>query len=75
VLKTVWRSSATAKEFSGIGIRGRLSWARAIIPLLGLVQEKERNASEKPKITPIKTRLKIKKLLDDKRCVRLIISP
>jgi hypothetical protein len=35
-------------------------------------QEKERKAREKPKITPISTRLKMKKFFEDSFCARFI---
>jgi hypothetical protein len=37
-----------------------------------VVHENERKARENPKIIPIRTRLKIKKLFDDNFCVRFI---
>jgi hypothetical protein len=40
----------------------------------GLEQEKERKVKETPKITPIRTRLKTKRLLDERYCFKLICN-
>jgi hypothetical protein len=47
-----------------------LVWALAV--LKGVEQEKDRKARENPKIAPKRTRLKIKKFLDDKRWEKFI---
>jgi len=39
---------------------------------LGVEQEKDKNASEKPKTTPINTRLKTSRFFDDNFWVRFI---
>jgi hypothetical protein len=44
-----------------------LFWAWAVFEELGVEQEKERKAREKPNRAPSSTRLKMKKFFDDKR--------
>jgi hypothetical protein len=71
-LNASWSPSATARAFWGISAPEEACWAWATFALLGVEHEKDRNARENPKIIPIRTRLKMKKLLDDNFRIRFI---
>jgi len=49
-------------------------WARAIFAALGVMQVNDKNASEKPKITPISTRLKTSRFFDDSFWIKFMCS-
>jgi hypothetical protein len=57
---------------SGTATPDELCWAWATLLFPGVEHEKERNARENPKIIPIRTRLKMKKPLDDNFRTRFI---
>jgi hypothetical protein len=52
--------------------RPGLSWALAFFAW-GVEQEKDKKARENPKITPISTRLKMKKFLEDNFLTRFML--
>jgi hypothetical protein len=57
---------------ASFGIIMEFSCAAAVFFVCGPEHEKDRNAREKPKIAPIKTKLNMKKCLDESFLIKFI---